>query len=83
MISVIVVAVSLVFGGYLYEPIWFDTRTHYLYKTYESEESCLEAKEKKDKEITFPEAFQRGSVCVDDKSLSSISSSLFLTQDLP
>ena len=41
--TAIYVIISLVFSAFLYEPLWFDTRTHYYHNTYQSEKACNHA----------------------------------------
>lgn len=43
--AAIVVVLGLVLGMFVYEPSWFDTRTHYYHMTYNSKEQCQEARE--------------------------------------
>jgi hypothetical protein len=64
------VVVSLVFSAFLYEPLWFDTRPHYFYKTYETQAKCKEAKD-----FAVAVDIGRGSVCTDKNALYLTSSS--------
>ena len=41
--TVIYVVISLVFSAFLYEPLWFDTRTHHYHNTYQSDKACNHA----------------------------------------
>ena len=39
MTALIVIA-GLTFGAFLYQPLWFDSRPHYLSKTYQTKKAC-------------------------------------------
>ena len=60
--TVIIVVISLVLGGFVYTPMWFDTRPHYYSHTYNSKEECQNAiKSIVDK--------KKGAVCTDKNAL--------------
>ena len=42
--TVIILVASLVFGGYLYEPAWFDHRPYHYVSSHESLADCEKAK---------------------------------------
>ena len=41
--TVILVTIGIVFSMFVYEPLWFDTRMHYHYETYQSLKACKHA----------------------------------------
>ena len=60
--TVIIVVISLVVGGFVYNPMWFDTRPHVYSHTYNSKEECQNAiKSIVDK--------KKGAVCTDKNAL--------------
>ena len=60
--TVIIVLISLVVGGFVYNPMWFDTRPHIYSHTHNSKEECQKAiKSIVDK--------KKGAVCTDKNAL--------------
>ena len=60
--TVIIVVISLVLGGFVYNPMWFDTRPHYYSHTHKNKEECQKAiKSVVDK--------KKGAVCTDKNAL--------------
>ena len=70
--TVILVTVGIVLSMFVYEPLWFDTRTHYYHNTYQSEKACNHASIQVDKTT--------GRVCV-PKDDHSGHVDLYLTKD--
>ena len=60
--TVIIVLISLVVGGFVYNPMWFDTRPHIYSHTYNSKEECQNA-------IKSIVDEKKGAVCTDKNAL--------------
>jgi hypothetical protein len=70
--TAIIVAIGTVISLYAFEPLWFDTRMHYLHQTYENDKACsLAAHQQKD--VT-------GRVCIPKDDFSG-HVDLYLTKD--